>query len=298
MILLRGLIRPLQLSATPRVYFRHGDPVSFQLRASSSRSGKAILSRASETAHRTVVPGTERESLDHQGQETSSSINTHSVVRNRKATPAKAKAQASASRALREQIKARAAGAALPPEEIGMDEEVVETKLESEHPVPSISQPVRRLRDVFGYATADSYNFEALIASGRLPSNWQLLQDGDAIYIPHWPPSRSKSMPEHESVSSPPLRTSHNGGEAFIFRSGSYVTWGMSGEQSRKLLRSLIRVRETSESAPVEINGYDEIGDEGMEFIMVDDQYVHAIGILGNLRIHFAGSRGSSEILL
>lgn len=156
-------------------------------------------------------------------------------------------------------------------------------------PAETVLSPIRRLRDVMAYATAEEYDFDALLASGRLPNNWQLIEEGNVIYIPHWP-SRRSSLGTKEEASqllpavdgtvqptAPSLSTSVHGGEAFIFRSGSYVTWGMSSEQSRKFLRAVIRGRESKDRAipAVERNPYHAIGDEGMEFIMAEDQCVY-----------------------
>lgn len=228
------------------------------------------------------------------------------VTRNRKLTPtAKAKAQASASRALREQLQATkvagsdlesikevlASGGRIQKESIPSDKEViveddVENTLEhaaaSSQPVSSTTPPplVRRIRDVYAYATAESYNFEMLIASGRLPPHWQLIEDGNVIYIPHWP-ARPPNISNSNSTSSNSSSTSHpyipGVGEAFIFRSGSYVTWGISHEQSRKFLRSVIRGRPNS-GGSAEVDAYTEIGDEGMEYILAEDQITRVVG--------------------
>lgn len=202
------------------------------------------------------------------------------VQRNRKLTPsAKAKAKASASKALREQIQARAAGVA--DEYVTLDEDAksaaIAAALQEEATSPQVTQTVRRLRDVFAYATAESYNLEAIWTSKRLPAHCRFIQDGEAIYVPHWPPERKEQEQELSESSDlpPPLNIAQHGGEAFIFSSGSYVTWGMTLEQSRKFLHSVIRGRTPATgSRSVEVNAYNEIGDEAMEFIMIEEQYV------------------------
>lgn len=216
-------------------------------------------------------------------------------TRNRKLTPtAKAKAQASASRALREQLQAtKVAGSDLESikealvsgkvqqstlsdkDSIVEDAEIVAEKGDS-LPASSVTPPplVRRIRDVYAYATAESYNFEILIASGRLPQQWQLIEDGNVIYVPHWPARPpTSSNPSASSTAHPVIA---GVGEAFIFRSGSYVTWGISHEQSRKFLRSVIRGRPNSVSAEVDM--YSQIGDEGMEYILAEDQITRVVG--------------------
>ncbi|PWN93306.1 hypothetical protein FA10DRAFT_277156 [Acaromyces ingoldii] len=250
-----------------------------------------------------------------------------SSTRNRKLTPtAKAKAQASASRALREQLSAvRGASAAPSALRAGQFEEVLaqgssaEAKegseqeqqlrmlasaLELSHTLiaPSTATPKQpqsgfyhhRLRDVVAYATAEGYDFEALIESGRLPDGWQLLEDDEVLYIPSWPRPASSSS---SSSSAGAASQSGGGGDAFIFRSGSYVTWGMTEDQSRRFLRAVIRSRTTSASGAtkkaislaaerssgrrtgeVEIGPYDEIGDEAMEYLVADDQVTRVVG--------------------
>ena len=66
-------------------------------------------------------------------------------------------------------------------------------------------------------------------------------------------------------------------GEAFIFRSGSYVTWGMNYEQSRKFLRSIIKGRPNT-GGNAELESYLEIGDEEMEYIIAEDQITRVVG--------------------
>jgi uncharacterized Rmd1/YagE family protein len=187
------------------------------------------------------------------------------LLRNRKLSPnSKAKAQASASRALREQLAAALAsegGEAPLPEIVAAEEQRHSTLAESSNMLP-----IRRLYDAIAYATAESYDFDKLIASGRLPSGWQLLEDGEVIYIPSWPQPSSESS-----------TTTKGEGEAFIFRSGSYVTWGMTVDQSRKFLRMVIK-GQRGDINNAEEEGYDEIGDEAMEYLIADDQITRIVG--------------------
>lgn len=259
-------------------------------RFASNRSGSS-----NDTTRRATITTTPNTSANVRS---ATSIANQST-RNRKLTPtAKAKAQASASRALREQLQAtKVAGSDLESiketirtgraeQSSVSDKEAVDVEsISEEAAIAATSQPVtptpliRRIRDVYAYATAESYNFEMLIASGRLPPQWQLIEDGNVIYIPHWPArpsSQASSIPStaNETTAHPYIA---GVGEAFIFRSGSYVTWGISHEQSRKFLRSVIRGRPNS-GGSAEIDAYTEIGDEGMEYILAEDQITRVVG--------------------
>lgn len=288
------------------------------IRLKDANAGTMISARFASSRSRTIFDGETQNSArrgttsnSHPPPTPSSSSssnsrnpvsNIHQAIRNRKLTPtAKAKAQASASRALREQLQAtKVAGSeiesikeALSSERIqkpnslydrGNVEDDVNDYLYQKDPA---SQPIslttappviRKIRDVYAYATAGSYNFETLIASGRLPPQWQLIEDGNVIYIPHWParpPSLSNSSPSSSTSTAPAYIDGV--GEAFIFRSGSYVTWGISHEQSRKFLRSVIRGRPSS-GGSAEVEAYAEIGDEGMEYVLAEDQITRVVG--------------------
>jgi uncharacterized Rmd1/YagE family protein len=218
------------------------------------------------------------------GGSTGANSAQQALLRSRKTNNAKAKAQASASRALREQVAAAAITKS------GVDTIVIEEAQERQQlekdasssstmlPLDSPLLPIRRLHDAVAFATAESYNFERLISSGRLPRGWQLLEDDEVIHVPQWPQSHSSSsstitttaglLPTSSSASS---SNSSSQGEAFIFRSGSYVTWGMTNDQSRKFLRMVIQGR-ALDGLSAEVDGYDEIGDEAMEYLVADDQ--------------------------
>jgi len=191
--------------------------------------------------------------------------NNAAQLRNRKLTPtAKAKAQASASRALREElasivakdgsIQSSESNAAIH-QKARKDDQLAQT---------IVDQPNRRLNDAIAFATAESYDFKKLISSNRLPAGWQLLEDDEVIYIPHWP---------HPTISSHTSSSSTAGGEVFVFQSGSYVTWGLSNEQSSRFLRSVLQGRATTgKGQSAEADAYTQIGDEAMEYIVADDQ--------------------------
>ncbi len=159
-------------------------------------------------------------------------------------------------------------------------------------------------KEVVAWATADSYDLEALVRSGALPPGAQLLEDDEAIHIPQWPmhhhhltPSAASSSgggnaPSAIEVTEAPPGT----GEVFIFRSGSYVTWGLSEEQSQRFLRSVIRRRRSggsaragTASAPagsagsaaghvVEMEPYEHVGDEAMEWIYREAEPTRVVG--------------------
>ena len=175
---------------------RGGDGVSgmptnaYSIRFASNRSGSSDNNARRATIATPNTPARSATSIANQS------------TRNRKLTPtAKAKAQASASRALREQLQAtKVAGSDIESikeaiisgrteESSASDKEAVDIESNSEEAATATSQPItptpliRRIRDVYAYATAESYNFEMLIASGRLPPQWQLIEDGNVIYI-------------------------------------------------------------------------------------------------------------------
>lgn len=318
MLVRQGLVRAAAAAASSR-----GQP--------GSNAAAGIVSRAKATSAASAGgrgSGVTGKPVVSSGPSSSATTTAAvpSSMRNRKLTPtAKAKAQASASRALREQLSAvRGASAAPSALRAGQFEEVLaqgssaEAKegseqeqqlrmlasaLELSHTLiaPSTATPKQpqsglyhhRLRDVVAYATAEGYDFEALIESGRLPDGWQLLEDDEVLYIPSWPRPASSSSSSAAAAAS----QSGGGGDAFIFRSGSYVTWGMTEDQSRRFLRAVIRSRSTSASAAtkkamslaaerssarrtgeVEIGPYDEIGDEAMEYLVADDQVTRVVG--------------------
>lgn len=216
------------------------------------------------SAQDSATEGVVRRFLSEQGllkpSETQETIQQISVRTRPKLPTAKAKAQAS--RALREQV----AASHIPGEITG--EPGVERSTTEAAEMGAGAQ----LREVVAYATAEEYDLDALIRSGRLPAGWKLLEDDEVLYIPAWPihasqPTTDKS---HDAVAD----GASDSGEAFIFRSGSYVTWGMSEDQSRRFLPSVIRGRVAK--FEVERERYTEIGDEGMDYLFAADQYVLA----------------------
>ena len=123
---------------------------------------------------------------------------------------------------------------------------------------------------VYAWATAYSYSFAELIRSGRLPPNYQIFEDNEVIHIPQWPvPSASPA-----SSAAPAASTSASAalgrGEVFIFRSGSFVTWGLDEEQSQRFLRSVIQGRYLQYQ--VELGRYSQIGDEAMDYLYASSQ--------------------------
>lgn len=138
----------------------------------------------------------------------------------------------------------------------------------------SVGYDHSELKEVVAWATADSYNFDALIQSGRLPAGWTLLENDEALHIPSWPPH------SHLTLGSTPLNAGT--GEVFIFQSGAYVTWGLSEDQSHRFLRSVIRGRpamgdgikgkQKQQDDGVEREQYQHIGDEGMEWVWHEEE--------------------------
>ncbi|PWN52063.1 hypothetical protein IE53DRAFT_385536 [Violaceomyces palustris] len=167
--------------------------------------------------------------------------------------PSSPKAKAQASRALREEVAA-----------------VSQPHSDSDAQESQVGQ-------VFAYATASSYDLGALIRSGRLPPGWTFMEDEEVIHLPSWPvhhdPStKGKSKDSGISSTSP----SNSNGEVFIFQSGSYVTWGMGEEQSKRFLGNVIRGRDSK--VQVEKSRYDKIGDEVMDCLFSTDQITRIHG--------------------
>ena len=143
-----------------------------------------------------------------------------------------------------------------------------------------------QLKEVVAWATADSYDFDALIHSGNLPRGWTLLEDDEAIYIPSWPPHAHSAGSSQDAQAPNTLVQAPPGtGEVFIFQSGSYVTWGLSEEQSQRFLRSVIRKRPSVEvvglksrsrdsKVEIEKDRYFHIGDEAMEWVWRENEWV------------------------
>ncbi len=120
---------------------------------------------------------------------------------------------------------------------------------------------------MYAWATAYSYSFSELIRSRRLPPNYQIFEDDEVIHIPQWPvPSSAEAG----------VQTSANRGEVFIFRSGSYVTWGMDEEQSQRFLRNVIQGRDVKYQ--VEVGRYSQIGDEAMDYLYAPSQLTRVQG--------------------
>ncbi|UZJ57428.1 hypothetical protein CBS101457_006748 [Exobasidium rhododendri] len=282
-------------------------PHLLQLRNVSSKAPRVGIAKPNPAKDINLSDASSTSSAIIQNSGGISTNSTHqALLRNRKTpnTKAKAKAQASASRALREQLAASAALDKGGVETILIEEAQQRQQIEKDTLLSSDSTtflPIRRLRDAVAYATAENYNFEKLISSGRLPRGWQLLEDDEVIYVPQWPQSHSSSsssmtsstglLPSStsSSVSSSSLSSSSSStsptsspssasqGEAFIFRSGSYVTWGMTNDQSRKFLRMVIQGR-ALDGLSAEVEGYDEIGDEAMEYLIAEDQITRVVG--------------------
>lgn len=118
--------------------------------------------------------------------------------------------------------------------------------------------------EVYAWATAYSYSFSELIRSGRLPANYQIFEDNEVIHIPQWP------VPSATGAATGAANSTVSRGEVFIFRSGSYVTWGMDEEQSQRFLRSVIQGRDLK--FQVEVGRYPQIGDEAMDYLYASSQ--------------------------
>lgn len=137
----------------------------------------------------------------------------------------------------------------------------------------SAASHLPRLQEAQAFATASSYDFQALIDSGRLPPDWRLLEDGQVIYLPSWPVHhRSKTKGESPSYSQP-----YSGsGEVFILRTGAFVTWGMDAEQASRFRSIVLSPRNAPRS--VERGVYEEIGQEEMDFVANEEEVTKIVG--------------------
>lgn len=171
----------------------------------------------------------------------------------------KAKALANASKALREQV-AQESGtdAVTPPSPAPEAATWDDSELASALPLSASHLTSSDLPEVAALATAQSYNFDVLLTSGRLPDTWRWLEDREVIYIPSWRAGQPGS------------------GSVFIFSSGCYVTWGMSSEMHSAFYHDVIQ------GGPVSIeNGrYDVPGDEAMEYVHLPNETTRVVGDL------------------
>lgn len=166
---------------------------------------------------------------------------------------AKAKALALESRALREQ-----AASVAPHDDVSSD--ALPQEQRPSLPLSASHVGSSDLSEVAAFATAQSYNFDVLLSSGRLPANWMWLEDREVIYVPAWPSRR-----DADGV-----------GSVFIFRSGCYTTWGLSPEQNAAFYHEVLR----NEPVAVEQGRYDVAGDEAMEFVYLSNEETRVVGDL------------------
>lgn len=171
----------------------------------------------------------------------------------------KAKALANASKALREQV-AQESGVDVPPVAPVTPAPSTwdDSELASALPLSASHFPASDLPEVAALATAQSYNFDVLLSSGRLPDTWRWLEDREVIYVPSWRGAAPGS------------------GSVFIFSSGCYVTWGMSSEMHTAFYHEVIR----GGSVPVENGAYDVPGDEAMEYVHLPNETTRVVGDL------------------
>ncbi|WFC97565.1 hypothetical protein MYAM1_000280 [Malassezia yamatoensis] len=173
----------------------------------------------------------------------------------------KAKALANASKALREQVAQDSVGdaaAVSAPALTELDELVSAEQNLAASPSPPTDFRINELPEVVARATAQSYNFDVLLSSGRLPDSWRWLEDREVIYIPKWPSAKP------------------GGGSVFVFRSGCYVTWGMSSETQHAFHREVIQPG----TVPVESDVYTAPGDEAMEYVHIPNETTRVVGDL------------------
>lgn len=129
---------------------------------------------------------------------------------------------------------------------------------------------------VYAWATAHSYSFSELIRSGRLPANYQIFEDNEVIHVPEWPVPSSAALADASTAATRASNSVASRGEVFLFRSGSYVTWGLDEEQSQRFLRSVIQGRDLK--CQVEVGRYSQIGDEAMDYLYAPSQLTRVQG--------------------
>ena len=125
-------------------------------------------------------------------------------------------------------------------------------------PSPVLSSahvPSSDLPEAAAFATSESYDLGELVASGKLPNGWRWLEDQVTIYIPTWD-------------------TAGAHGDIFLFRSGGYVTWGVSPESGRTFYESVIR------ASGCERDKYEAAGDEAMEYVELPGEATRVAGDL------------------
>lgn len=184
------------------------------------------------------------------------------ALRRARLPSAKAKALALESKALREQVASQQAP--IPSRtELGPSNAIQpwhEDDTRPTLPLTAMRIPSSDLPEAAAFATAQSYNFDVLLSSGRLPANWVWLEDREVIYIPAWPaPTTGEPV-----------------GSVFIFRSGCYTTWGLSPEQNAAFYNEVLR----DDHVPVEQHQYTVAGDEAMEFVRLPNEATRIVGDL------------------
>lgn len=106
-----------------------------------------------------------------------------------------------------------------------------------------------------------------------MPGNYQIFQDNEVIYIPHWPISSSSNKGLKDENA---MKAGEGRGEVFIFRSGSYVTWGLDQEQSQRFLRNVIQPRDLQ--FQVQVGTFSQPGDEVMDYLYASSQLTRVQG--------------------
>ncbi|WFD33788.1 hypothetical protein MCUN1_000605 [Malassezia cuniculi] len=125
-------------------------------------------------------------------------------------------------------------------------------------PSPVLSSahvPSAELPEAVAFATAASLDLAALVSSGKLPQGWRWMEDQVMLYVPTW---------QHDGSS----------GDIFVFRSGGYVTWGLTPAASRAFYHSVIR------ASACEKDVYEQAGDEAMEYV---ELYGESTRVAGDL---------------
>jgi hypothetical protein len=139
------------------------------------------------------------------------------------------------------------------------------------------------LQQACAYTTAEAYDLDVLREQLERRGMRPCMLDDEVLHL-RWPPLPSCDAASADAAI-PPTALAQQQGDVLILRSGSYVTWGLAPEQSRRVLRAVIRTRRRGAGgggaveAPVEREPFGEVGDEGMEYVAQSDRYVYSLSL-------------------
>lgn len=255
----RGAVRALGRPAYVQYTAWNANAAPARSYADKKRGGKPVRAMRENADFRRFLEDQGFISAVFEPPRPSSTVSAQ-VLRRARLPGAKAKALAQASKALRQQVAQEAAPAASP----ASSDPWNDTGSPSSSSFSVRRTPSSDVSEVVALATAQSYNFDALLGSGCLPDTWRWLEDREVIYIPSWPAQRAGLAPVPGS------------GSVFVFRSGCYVTWGMDPAHHKAFAEQVIR----GGAAPVENEPFKVAGDEAMEYVYLPNETTRVVGDL------------------